>query len=111
MLGRYGPSEVEAEEAMYGNPYYNNLRNNQVSNSMMIDNTILSHQDGDVRHSMNLARHSRVRSSTNYDYKIGAGYAAIGGGAAHHNHSRESDSNRGEKQDYSMMIDTIDQIQ
>ena len=75
-----------------------------------MDNTILSHQDGDVRQSMNLARHSRVRSSTNYDYKMG-GYALnIGGigGAAHHNHSRESDSNRGEKQDYSMLIDTMD---
>ena len=110
MLGRYGPNEVEAEEAMYGNPYYaNNLRSNQVSNSMMIDNTTLSHQDSEVRHSMgNLTRHSRVRSSTNYDYKVGGGYGGPAG-AGHHNHSRESDSNRGEKQDYSMMIDTIDQ--
>ena len=56
----------------------------------------------------NLTRHTRVRSSTNYDYKVGGGPIAGGG---HHNHSRESDSNRGEKQDYSMMIDTIDQIQ
>lgn len=65
MLGRYGASEVEAEEAMYGNPYY--IRNHQaVSNSMMLE-------EGEVRQSVNLAasRHSRVRSSTNYDYKLG----------------------------------------
>lgn len=101
MLGRYGASEVEAEEAMYGNPYY--ARNQAVSNSIMME-------EGEVRQSVNLAasRHSRVRSSTNYDYKVGLQPPML-----NHNASRESASNRGEKQDYSMMLDennsTMDQ--
>ena len=60
-MGRY--SERDAEEAMYGNPYYANVKNNS---SMMIDTSVL---DQNVRASMN--SHKRVRSSTNYDFKMG----------------------------------------
>jgi len=65
-MGRY--NERDAEEAMYGNPYYAaNVRNNS---SMMMDNTMMS-QDQSVRRSMNIipelpiGSHKRVRSSTN----------------------------------------------
>ena len=52
---------------MYGNPYYN-MRGAGVSNSMVLD------EGGEVRQSvMSVTGHSRVRSSTNYDYKLGSG--------------------------------------